>query len=113
MAATRFPIRFEDSSPTIEAIADRFRELTGLSPVVSAIGPDSYALSSRPLQQEVELTIGRTIDVVVFRIRLGYLEWSVLRTLHSLGGRVPARGFPRWAVAPWTTLPRYQQWLHR
>jgi hypothetical protein len=109
----RYQIHFDSSPPTIEAIAQRFRELSGLQLAIEKFGPDAYSITSSPLRSDVELLIGQVIEMIVFRVRFGYFEWTLVRTLQNLGGRIPLGLVPRYASVPWASLPWHQKWLHR
>ena len=108
-----YQVEFEHETPTIEEVARRFREATGLELKVEPFGASSFALSAVPLRGDVELMLGRGARLLVFRAHLGYFEWAILRALQRLGGRVPAHVFPRYADVPWTSLAWYSRWLHR
>ena len=109
----RYNIDFEESIPTIEEIARRFQELTGLELMVEKFDVNAYSLTSCRLKYDVELVIDQTIQLFVVRIILGYLEWAIIRTLQSLGGEVPPNLIPSYARVPWASLPWHKRWFHR
>jgi hypothetical protein len=109
----RYKVGFEHAIPKIDAIAQRFQELAGFELSIEEFAPNAYSIFSDRLKRDVELVVNQVVELFVFRHRLGYFEWVLVRTLHSLGARIPSDLVPSYARVPWMNLPWYHRWLHR
>lgn len=115
MGAAILRVKFDGPSPTIERVAARFRELTGIELVVDKADGTPYVLVAPPLKGDVEFSYGGGVQLVMFRLRVlrGYLEWALVWTLRDLGGQIPLRAVPAYARVPWSSLSWYARWRHR
>ncbi len=111
--AAGYRIPLDDGVPTIDEIARRFRDATGLELSVEQYNTNSYAISSAVLRRDAELILKPVVELVFFRIGRGYFEWAILRAVQRLGGRIPEDVFPQYSDAPWSSLKWYSRWLHR